>query len=345
MSCPACGAPRIAGQDRCGACGAILAPPVEGALAPNPAPSRDVPGLRRRGEREKTWKDEVRERVRHRKQEKARDERKEQELPLFRDEPTEAGSAQEPAPPPEPVAPVMQPAIPREPEMSLGEPPPGSGAVDPYALTEKLSEDEPALDDLPLILAPPSTPAEERPPRTPAVQDLAPPEMSRESLDEARREEPRGWSLDAPETHADAPVERPAFAGERARAAAVDLLFLSTLYAVVVYFAYFAGRAAPAGAAQLVRTWPWLVGYLSFLGLTYAAYFTGTTGQTLGKILGGLRVVDKGGRPPGYMRSFVRAGLGGLGVLAAGAGLLPMLVDPARRAFHDKLLGTRVVRQ
>jgi uncharacterized RDD family membrane protein YckC len=129
------------------------------------------------------------------------------------------------------------------------------------------------------------------------------------------------------------------------RAAAIDLLFLALLWSVVVYFAYFAGRGAQVGTVQLLRTWPWLVGYLSFLGLTYAAYFTGTTGQTLGKILGELRVVDTAGRPPGYLRSFVRAGIGGLGVLLAGLGMAPMLVDPARRAFHDKLFGTRVVRK
>jgi uncharacterized RDD family membrane protein YckC len=56
-------------------------------------------------------------------------------------------------------------------------------------------------------------------------------------------------------------------------------------------------------------------------------------------------VVDTAGRPPGYLRSFVRAGIGGLGVLLAGLGAAPMLVDPARRAFHDKLFGTRVVRK
>jgi hypothetical protein len=33
-----------------------------------------------------------------------------------------------------------------------------------------------------------------------------------------------------------------------------------------------------------------------------------------------------------------------VGVLAAGAGLIPMLVDPARRALHDRVLRTRVVK-
>jgi uncharacterized RDD family membrane protein YckC len=314
----------------------MLSPPVEGALAAKESPLRDVPGLRRRTERdknEKNWKDEVRERVRHRKQEKARD-RKDQELPLFDDQ------AQEPEHPLEPEPqPVIEPLPSPVPEVSLGEPPPEEPhRADPYALTQELGgEPQQDVDDLPLNPAPPQ-----------------PVEMSRERHEvEARRavsEEPQEeirekWSLDEPERLEESPVERPALPAERARAAGVDLLFLSALWAVVVYFAYFAGRDLQAGTVQLLRTWPWLVGYLSFLGLTYAAYFTGTTGQTLGKILGGLRVVDTAGRPPGYLRSFARAAMGGVGVMLLGVGLAPMLVDPARRAFHDKLLGTRVVRK
>ena len=58
----------------------------------------------------------------------------------------------------------------------------------------------------------------------------------------------------------------------------------------------------------------------------------------------GLRVVDAAGHPPGYLRAFVRALLGACGVLAAGLGLLPMMFDPARRAFHDRLFRTRVIK-
>jgi uncharacterized RDD family membrane protein YckC len=107
---------------------------------------------------------------------------------------------------------------------------------------------------------------------------------------------------------------------------------------------YFASRSARVGIEALQPTWPWLVGYLAFLGLVYAGYFTGTTGQTLGKMAAGLRVVDAGGQPPGYARAFTRAVIGTCGVLAAGAGLIPMLFDPARRALHDRMLRTRVIK-
>ena len=83
MSCPACGGGLPGGQERCPACGAHVAPLTEGALAPDPSarsrpePLREIPGLKKR---ERTWKDEVRERVRDRKR-----KRGDGDLPLFRD--------------------------------------------------------------------------------------------------------------------------------------------------------------------------------------------------------------------------------------------------------------------
>jgi uncharacterized RDD family membrane protein YckC len=59
----------------------------------------------------------------------------------------------------------------------------------------------------------------------------------------------------------------------------------------------------------------------------------------------GLRVVDRAGHPPGFLRAFVRGGLGAVGVALLGLGLLPMLFDPARRALHDRLFRMRVVRR
>src|SRR5678815_5403443 len=70
MSCPACGGQVAGGHERCPGCGAHVAPLTEGALAPDPAarprpePLREIPGMKKR---ERTWKDEVRERMRDRK--------------------------------------------------------------------------------------------------------------------------------------------------------------------------------------------------------------------------------------------------------------------------------------
>ena len=94
----------------------------------------------------------------------------------------------------------------------------------------------------------------------------------------------------------------------------------------------------------LAPGWPYLALYLGMMALFYAAYFTGTTGQSPGKLMTGLRVLGVSGRPPSYGRSMLRALVGLLGIVLAGASLVPMAFDPARRTQHDRLFRTRVVR-
>ena len=137
------------------------------------------------------------------------------------------------------------------------------------------------------------------------------------------------------------PLERPARPAERAQAAALDAALFAILATVVVYFT---GRAARVDLATLAGSWPWLAAYLGLLAVFYGGYFTGTTGQTPGKVATGLRVVGTTGRPPGYARAAGRAVLGLLGITLAGLGLVPMAFDPAVRAAHDRLFRTRVVR-
>ena len=107
---------------------------------------------------------------------------------------------------------------------------------------------------------------------------------------------------------------------------------------------YFASRAAHVGLRALWPAWPYLLGYFVLFGLSYAAFFTGTTGQTLGKLAAGLRVVDGDGRPPGYLRALARAAAGSVGVLFGFAGVAPMFFDPAHRTLHDRLSKTRVIK-
>jgi len=399
LSCPSCGE-SLSGSERCPGCGAMVAPAVHGALAPDtrtlpararPETPREIPGLRRR---EKNWQDEVRDRVRKRKKKRGDDS----ELPLFESQPEAlAVPAAEATPVPradEPeTAPVPAPAIaPRE-----WVAPPGEGRA-PYFEGRILDRVDPldSLTDLPLrspdlteteapqrsardllaqeFEASPEGSAEQlgRAPRRHAEvarEFEASPEGSAEQLGRAPRghaevskpfeatagakadiPDDEGWSVDAPlaprlepppRLGDERPVERPAQALERAQAAAVDIVLLGGLSAVVVYFA---SRFAHVPIDGLRPSWPYLASYLAFLALVYAVYFTGTTGQTLGKIVYGLRVVDTAGRPPGYLRAAGRAALGALGVVLAGLGLLPVLFDPARRAFHDRMLRTRVIR-
>jgi uncharacterized RDD family membrane protein YckC len=275
---------------------------VEGALAPDPLassrakgePLRELPGLRKK---ERTWKDEVRERVRHRKQ------TRHGELPLFPE-------GEEPPP-------AITPEIPETPEV-----------VSPKAEILEL-EEEPDLSLRPPLSFDDQV-AEAAEASRRLVLDEAPPERGGED-----------WPLGAPEIPEQKPVERPARVVERVQAGAIDLALLSAIWIIVVYFA---SRAAHVAIPGLRPSWPYLLGYLAFLGFFYAGYFTGTTGQTIGKILGGLRVVDTAGRPPGYFRAVLRAALALLSFGVVFLGTIPMFLDPAGRAAHDRILRTRVIK-
>jgi uncharacterized RDD family membrane protein YckC len=327
MTCPTCGGELVAGADRCPACDAAVAPRVEGALAADPRlatpparpkarvePLRDIPGMRKR---EKTWRDEVQERVRSRRQRRA-----EAGLPLFEQpEPEPVPAARPQVGPAEPPAPPRAAALPVE-------PPVAEPVREPDLVSTRLSEAE--LADLPLRASEAERPPMPEPRGAPPLDD--------EVLAGESEVEPGGEL--APPLAEPGLLERPARAAERLKAAAVDGLLFGALAAVVVYFT---GRAARVELVALVASWPALASYLGLLALFYAAYFTGTTGQTPGKLVAGLRVVDASGRPPGYLRAMARALVGLLGTGLVGLGLVPMAFDPAARTLHDRLCRTRVV--
>jgi uncharacterized RDD family membrane protein YckC len=358
LTCPACGAELEAGLERCPVCDAGAAPRVEGALARRPEPLRDIPGLRKK---ERTWRDEVQDRVRSR-----REKRASAGLPLFdgvdpapsepRSEAAQPGSvppeAVPPAPPAESPWPEPRAAesasledVPLSRAERVAAPTPPAPAAEPRPsddfVSVRLSDAE--LGDLPLqaAAATADAEAEARAAALPRATRRPMPSLEEDALLD-HSELPGEPELELPPLASEAPpLERPAHALERAQAAAVDTLLFAGLVMLVLYFT---GRAARAPVAALWPSWPGLLLYFVLLGLFYAAYFTGTTGQTPGKLLTGLRVVGSTGRPPSYARAMARALLGLVGIVLAGASLLPMAFDPARRTLHDRLFHTRVVR-
>ena len=340
MTCPTCGGELVSGADRCPVCDSSAAPRVEGALATDPRqltppararalpePIREIPALRKRGEpREKSWRDEVQERVRSRRQKRA-----DAGLPLFDQEdvvaaPAAPPLARPPLPRPAPATVEAAPARVQEPE------PVRLPAREPDLVSTELSEAE--LADLPL--RGPSELGADAPSGRAA---RGAPSLDDDLLLDDEEREPQ-IELPPPASEPSV-VERPARPAERAQAAAVDAALFAVIGLVVVYFT---GRAARVELATLATGWRWLAGYLGLLAVFYGGYFTGTTGQTPGKLVMGLRVVGPTGRPPGYPIAAARALLGVLGIALAGLGLVPMAFDPALRAAHDRLFRTRVVR-
>jgi uncharacterized RDD family membrane protein YckC len=92
---------------------------------------------------------------------------------------------------------------------------------------------------------------------------------------------------------------------------------------------------------------PMAVGGLGlFLGLgaLYHIYLGGMVGQTVGKRWLGLRVISVRGAAPGPVRGIVRYFALLLSALPAGLGWLWFIFDRERRAAHDHLAGTYVIR-
>ncbi len=80
------------------------------------------------------------------------------------------------------------------------------------------------------------------------------------------------------------------------------------------------------------------IAYLFFVG------FWVHGGRTLGMLTWRLQVVDDRGVPPTLTRASLRFALAIVSWLPLGAGYLWALVDPERRALHDRLAGTWLIR-
>jgi uncharacterized RDD family membrane protein YckC len=84
--------------------------------------------------------------------------------------------------------------------------------------------------------------------------------------------------------------------------------------------------------------------FLMLVALSYLLMFTAAGGQTLGKMAVGIRVIgDEAEIPVSASRIVVREVVALPTVLALGAGLVPAMLGD-RRALHDRLSHTRVVR-
>ncbi len=156
---------------------------------------------------------------------------------------------------------------------------------------------------------------------------------------------PRRWFGRSPRQQGEPSTERAApYAGLASRGAAL------VVDAVAVHLVFLVGCAMvglvlsltrhhlsePAGEGLAAAGWLVLVA-------TYFTAFWTAVGQTPGMRLMRLRLIDAGGRTPGFGRSLLRL----IGALVAFSiiliGFLPVLVDDRRRALQDFLAGTVVV--
>ena len=262
-------------------------------------------------------------------------------------------------------------AAPADFDFSTGETPPPAAAPRSTNTEFELPAPPPAGRDLPLFRAspasspsltpasvpvapprpaapgvPPSPAAVPSPPVTPRRQNLSPLRARAvpPSLD-FREAEPglEREALAAPLARArGAAPARPAGSVARAIAGLLDGMILLGLDAGVLYFTLRVCRLSFADI--LVVPLAPLIAFFLVLNGGYLVAFTAFGGQTIGKMAARLKVISEEGGHVVPGQAVVRA-IGYLAsLLPAGLGFIPGLFGPSRRALHDRLANTRVVR-
>ncbi|MGH7809398.1 MAG: RDD family protein [Candidatus Binatia bacterium] len=127
------------------------------------------------------------------------------------------------------------------------------------------------------------------------------------------------------------------------------IVLLCALMGVMAYAGYKVGLTAHGRSVSLENAMP-LVVLLTFswflLATAYFVVFHGMEGKTIGKWLFGLRVVGEARQPISYRRALLRwiAWLG-FGCSSMGLSFLWILWSREKRAWHDFLARTWVVRE
>jgi uncharacterized RDD family membrane protein YckC len=89
---------------------------------------------------------------------------------------------------------------------------------------------------------------------------------------------------------------------------------------------------------------PWLGTALLSIALAFYGWFWTRGGQTLGMQAWRIRVTSADGGPVRWPQAVLRFFAAWLSALPAGLGYVWMLFDNDKRAWHDRLSGTRTVR-
>lgn len=201
-------------------------------------------------------------------------------------------------------------------------------------------------DDAPLITAP-------RPLRAPLSVRRTTPEIPRSRsrpitprFDEGELAFPTESSLEdsAPSTaaHPHSPTELvPASSTRRILACVIDLALLGAIDVIVVYLTL-ALAGLNIDQIDVLPVTP-IVAFFAILDGGYLVAFIAASGQTIGKMVTGIRVLADGGGRVDISGAVLRSIGCGVSLLTAGLGYLPAFISQDRRALQDRISGTRVV--
>jgi uncharacterized RDD family membrane protein YckC/ribosomal protein L40E len=133
-----------------------------------------------------------------------------------------------------------------------------------------------------------------------------------------------------------------------------SLVFTLVLVAIIItIFPNLAGNTADEftwdavlTASEKPATWlDWAIYVFLFVfGLAYFTFTIGRKGQTLGKLMLGLKVVRTDGSRAGYLRAFVRSWGYLLCIASIGIGFLVIAWNDQKRGLHDFISNTKVIK-
>jgi len=131
--------------------------------------------------------------------------------------------------------------------------------------------------------------------------------------------------------------------GSRVAAAVIDGILLLSIDAGVLWLTLrIAGLQPIPEDLAVIRPVPMLTFFL-VMAFLYQVGFTLSGGQTIGKMITGIRVTGDDGRGVDITGAVVRALGSLLAMCTLGLLFIPVFVSAERRAVHDRLAGTRVV--
>jgi uncharacterized RDD family membrane protein YckC len=204
-------------------------------------------------------------------------------------------------------------------------------------------------DDAPLVGVP-------RPARPPLSVRRTTPEIPRGRARTARvtpRNDQAPMELELepaiePEITADAALPREVTAGEpaagvgaRLAAALIDLVLLVAIDAAVLYLTL-AIAGLTLEQAAIIPPIP-LGAFFVMMNGGYLIVFTAASGQTIGKMITGIRVIGDDGNRVDLAGAVLRAAGCAASLATLGLGYLPAFISVDRRALQDRIAGTRVV--
>ena len=218
------------------------------------------------------------------------------------------------------------------------------GPVEPVERAEPVAAyDALPFDDAPIVLPPAARP--------PLAVRRTTPEVVRNRPRTPRPIKAESLQLEAEASPSVATAETIASLMEtpplsiRVGAGAIDALLLLALDAAILYFTLrVTGLSNTIADVRVLPPAPF-VGFLILLAFGYLAAFTVAGGQTIGKMVMNVRVIGDDGRPIDAAAGMLRAAACMLVPLTLGLSYVPALITSDHRAMHDRLAGTRVVRE